>query len=246
LKNRPAWMSDFLADQIAHIAQVSGGHNAFDHDMLVELAAALNTNPWIRNVKQVRRVYDKSPGDTIEIDCDYRAPAALVHWGDFYWLVDGDGIKLPEQFNSQHVPRIVMGADSRMNIRIIEGVKHPPPESGESWSGEDLVAGLELVRLIFDKPYAEEIVKVNVANFNGRRDPREAHIVLVTKDAHEIRWGRAISAKDAFAEVAPSQKLKYMEAVFNEKHHVDGGQAWIDIRFDAITYPNPDARADSR
>jgi hypothetical protein len=245
LKNQPAWMSDFLAEQIARTAATSPGHSPFDHRMLIETVAGLQTNPWIRKVNQVRRVYDTAPGDTIEIDCEYRAPAALVHWGDYYWLIDGAGVKLPEQFTAANVPRIVIGADKRMNIRIIEGVKHAPPESGETWSGPDLAAGLELVRLLFDKPYAEEIVKVDVNNFAGRRDTREAQIVLITKHATQVRWGRPINATDAFAEVSPAQKLKYMEAIFNEKHHVDGGQDWIDIRFDAITYPNPDVRADT-
>ena len=92
LKNRPVWMTDFLAGQIAAGVRPAGVHSAFDHQMLVDRVAMLKTNPWIRNVRQVRRVYGKRPADTLEVDCDYRAPIALVKWGKDYWLVDGEGV----------------------------------------------------------------------------------------------------------------------------------------------------------
>jgi hypothetical protein len=140
-----------------------------------------------------------------------------------------------------------------MNIRIIEGVRQPPPDTGERWIGEDLCAGLDLARLLLGKPYTEEIVKVDVSNFEGRRDDREAHIVFVTKYGSQIRWGRPLDARDFFVEVTPARKLEYLRQIFQEKHRVDGGFSWIDIRFDAVTYPVSEqaqaaqgARADTR
>lgn len=238
LANRPVWMSDLLAEQIAKTARPVGTHSAFDHQMLQDVVAVLQANPWVRQVRQVRRVYGEKPGDTLEIDCEFRAPVALVKWGEYYWLVDREGVKLPEQFTAQQVPRIVIGTDRKMNIRLIEGVRQPPPESGRRWAGEDLMAGIEMVNLLFGRPYCEEIVKVDVANFGGRLDQKEAQIVLVTKYASEIRWGRPLHAKDFFIEVSTAQKLAYLETVWRERRRVDGGHPWIDIRYDAITYPS--------
>ena len=95
-----------------------------------------------------------------------------------------------------------------------------------------------MVKLLYGKPYAEEIVRVNVANFQGRNDPREAQLVLKTKYNTEIRWGRPVNAKDYFIEVSTAQKLRYMEQVFQEFKRIDGQRQWIDIRFDKITYPS--------
>src|SRR2546430_9627723 len=148
LKNRPVWMSDFLAEQIERTARPHGTHSAFDHQLLVDTVALLQANPWIQEVRQVRRAYGQKPGDTIEVDCDYRAPVALVHWKDYYWLVDGQGVKLPEAFGQRHLSRIMSGQDHKMNIRVIEGVRQPPPESGARWAGDDLLAGVELVKLL--------------------------------------------------------------------------------------------------
>jgi hypothetical protein len=239
LKNRPVWMSDFLAEQIARTARPAGAHSAFDHQMLVDTVAMLRSNPWIREVRQVRRAYGKQPGDTLEVDCEYRAPVALVQWKNYFWLVDGDGVKLPEAFTVQDVPRIVTGQDRRLNIRVIEGVRQPPPETGAKWVGEDLHAGLELVKLLFGRQYTEEIPKVNVANFGGRFDPKGAQLVLITKYGTTVRWGRPIAAgDDFFVEVSPAQKLAYMQAIYEEKHRVDGNFDWVDVRFDAVTHPS--------
>ncbi len=240
LLNKPAWMSDFLAQQIAATVPHAAS-SSFDRDLLVTAVKKLQANPWVRDVHQIRRVYGERPGDTLEVDCEFRAPIALVQWGDYYWLVDGDGMKLPEQFTANHVPKIVLGRDGHMNIRIIEGVRQPPSATGQKWVGQDLAAGLGMVKLLYDKPYAEEIIIVNVANFAGRTDPREAQIVLRTKYASEIRWGRPLDAKDFFAEVPVSQKLDSLKSVVEQYGRVDAGRPWIDIRYDKITYPNPES-----
>ena len=238
LKNRPVWMSDFLADQIASVARPAGAHSAFDHQLLVDTVAMLRANPWIREVKHVRRAFQNQPGDTLEVDCEYRAPVALVHWRDYYWLVDGDSVKLPEAFGEQFLARIMFGQDQKMNIRVIEGVQQPPPESGAKWAGEDLRAGLELVKLLYGKAYAEEVQRVDVSNFDRRRDRRAAQLVLLTKYNTQVRWGQPISGNDSFlVEVSPARKLEYMEAIFNEMGRVDGKHQWVDLRFDQPTRP---------
>jgi hypothetical protein len=243
LKNRPAWMSDALAIQILNSVRPAGTHSSFDRQLLIDTASILQSNPWIRQVRQVRRAYGQRPGDTLEIDCDFRAPIALVHWKDYYWLVDGEAVKLPEQFTADQLPRIVLGPDRKLNIRIVEGVTQPPVESGQVWRGDDLGAALDLVKLLYGKPYAEELVKVDVSNYGGRIDSKEAQISLITRYETAIRWGRPINARDFFVEVSTAQKLKYLEEIYAQFHRVDGGRQWIDIRFDRITYPSEGSSA---
>jgi hypothetical protein len=126
LKNRPTWMSDLLAEQLVRSVRPAGAHSSFDHDLLVERARILERSPWVRKVLSVRRAYGERPGDTIEIDCEFRTPVALVRWMDYYWLVDVDGYKLPEQYAAVQVPKIIRGPDGRTQIRVIDGVKNAP------------------------------------------------------------------------------------------------------------------------
>ncbi|HWE94829.1 MAG TPA: hypothetical protein VG269_12765 [Tepidisphaeraceae bacterium] len=247
IKNRPHWMSDFLVQRIAATARPSGLHSAYDHDMLVQARKALETNPWVSKVYEVRRAYREKPGDTLEIDCEYRVPVALVKWGLFYWLVDGNGFKLPEAYEPADVPKIVVVDAGRIDIRIIDGVKRPPPEKpGQKWVGEDLAAGLEMIRLLSDKPYAQDILKVSVANFNN---PREPHVVLLTKYGTEVRWGRTPSELDRepFMEVSTARKLDRLKRLYNQYGRVDAGHiGGLDIRFDdSVKYPG-DERGPTR
>jgi hypothetical protein len=243
LANRPAWMSDFLNEQILKSTQPIGLHSAFDRELLVDTGKALASNPWIKRVNQVRRMYGQKPGDTLAIDCEYRTPAALVKWGQYYWLVDEQGVKLPEQYSVDLLPKIVLGADEKINIRIIDGVSHDPCESGRVWQGEDLAVGLEMARLLAGQDWSDQIRDIDVSNFGGRRDSRETQIVLMTRFGTQVRWGRAAGAKDSFIEVPAAQKLAAIEAIYQKDGRVDAGQPWIDLRFDRVTCPGPEQTA---
>jgi hypothetical protein len=237
LANRPAWMTDYLAEEIIKTAEPIGLHSAFDHKLLVDIVNSLQTNPWVKKVNCVRRLFDQKPGDTVAIDCEYRAPAALVKWGQYYWLVDSQGVKLPEQYTAEELPRIMLSPDKHINVRIIDGVSHPPTESGAIWPGQDLAVGLEMARLLTGNDWAEQIRDIDVRNFDGRRDPSSAQIVLVTRFGTQVRWGRPPGAKDAFVEAPATNKLAALQDIYNEDKRIDANQPWIDVRFDRVTCP---------
>jgi hypothetical protein len=245
-KNRPAWMTEVVEHQLAESFRPGKPKSVFDHDVLVLTTKRLRGSPWIEKVSSVRRTYVKGPGDTIEVDCEFRAPMALVRTGMEYWFVDKGGVKLPEKFQHADITRVVFTADGQTNVRVIEGVRSPPPfYAGQHWPGEDLAAGLDLVRRLYGQPFANDIVKVKVDNFGGRIDSREAQIVLVTRYNTEIRWGRAWASTDAFIEVRPEYKMERLRRIVAEYGRVDAKERWIDIRFDKIGCPNPAAATDT-
>ena len=240
LKNRPPWMNDFLVEQIALIARPTGAHSSFDHELLEKTTALLLRNPWVRKVRSVRRAYTHRPGDTLELDCEYRAPVALVKFGSLYWLVDESGVRLSEPFTEQNVPNIQFDPGGHTVIRVIEGVRQPAPHfAGEKWPGDDLAAGLNMVKYLFDRPYAEDILRVNVSNFAGREENKNPQIVLETKYQTQIWWGRPPSGDDvdSFLEVSSARKLEYLKWTVEQEGRVDGKHRWLDIRFDKVTYP---------
>lgn len=241
LKNRPAWMNDFLAERIAQVARPNTAGSSFDHAMLRDVHDQLLSDPdvsrWVEKVNRVRRVYGAAPGDTVEVDATYRVPAALVGFEGDFWLVDARGVKL-EQIQTDQVPRVVLSKDGKLVIRVIDGVSRRPPDPGRAAS-DDLSAGLELLRLLHDKPFAQEILKVDVSNYGGRRDMAAAHLVLVTRNNTEVRWGRPVNTKHNFGEVDDARKLTYLERIVAEFGQVDARRPWIDVRFDRVIYPKP-------
>ena len=231
-------MSQGLAEQILDTARPIGIRSVFDRQLLVDTATDLERNPWIKQVLQVRRAFVHSPGDTLEVDCQYRVPTALVYWQGADWLVDGDGFKLPEEYTRDELKQTMFN-QGHLTLRVIRGVSHAPNSSGKLWPGDDLAAGLEMVELLAGRPFAEESPMVDVSNFRGRHDPQAAEIVLITNRDTEIRWGRPPSAKDYFVEVPTSQKLQSLDEIYQQLHHVDGNQQWIDVRFDQVLSPSP-------
>lgn len=251
LVNRPAWMSDFLAQQITAVIRPTGGHSALDSRMLWDVVEMLRQDervaPWIEKVNQVRLVYGQKPGDTLEVNCQYRVPVALVGVRDGYYLVDGEGILLPNRYTQQQIKRVIFGDDGQVNIRVISGVHEAkPPRAGLPWAGGDLKAGLELVKLLHGLDYAADITGVDVSNFQGRQDPRAAQLVLETSHHTQVRWGRPVTAKDFFVEVSPEVKLLHMRDIYRQYHRSDAGHPWVDLRFDTVTYPADTAQADTQ
>jgi hypothetical protein len=241
LRNRPPWMSEALAEQILKSARPKTPKSALDHELVAEVGQVLEHNAWVREVKQVKRVYGKSAGDTVEVDCEFRAPIALVAFRNEYLLVDGDSVRLPEKFGPSTLPRILLGPDGKMNLRIIEGVAAMPPfVDGQKWVGEDLSAALDMAKLLYGRPFTEEIERINVANFKGRKNPRDAQIVLFTKYRSEVRWGEPIKLP-FYAELPPVQKLERLGLICQKYGRVDGGHSWVDIRLDKVTYPAEEA-----
>jgi hypothetical protein len=249
LHERPSWMSDALMNKIMRVAAPDVAHSAFDHQLLVNTASLLekhpDTAPWVKTVRSVRRIYDNAPGDTLEIDCDFRSPVALVKWELYYWLVDGDGILLPEQYTPSDLRKVMYdGSGDHLSLRIIEGVATSPPESGQKWQGADLAAGIDMIKLLYGKPYADDVERINVANLSGRQNPNEAQVVLITKYQTQVRWGRPVNAKDYFVEVSPAQKLEYMSSIVRDYGRVDAKHSAVDLRFDIVTFPSADAQGE--
>lgn len=241
IKDRPAWMSDFLADQICDAARPPGAHSALNRDLLknvkILLQDNMRTNAWIREIHQLKLVYGQRPGDTLVLDCDFRAPIALVHSQDKYYLVDGEGIVLPEPYTSDQISKVVFGRDGRLNIRVVDGVRAERPTIfGQQWSGDDIAAALGMVKTLYGRPYTEEIIKVDVSNFAGRESKRDAQIVLYTRRNTQIRWGLPVDSTD-LSEVPASEKLRNLEQIYNQYRRVDAHQPWIDVRIDRVRKP---------
>lgn len=236
--NRPAWMTDLVAHNLAESFRPEKPSSVFERQTLVDVNARLKANPWVSKVRSVRRAFGESAGDRIEVDCDFRTPVALVYDNDSrYWFVDEKGVKLPEWFDAEQLGQILF-AGGKVNLRIIEGIRNPAPvQPGKLWTGDDLLAGIDLARLLQGLAYAEEILRINVSNYGGRIDPREAQIVLMTRHGSEIRWGTAIKRSDRIVEVAVERKLEVMKQIVAKFGRVDAGQPWIDIRFETVTYP---------
>ena len=237
--NQPEWMNPDLSARILDsLKPGTRGRSSLDRDLLLEMANVLRAEPWVKEVRSVRRRFAQGqPGAAIEVDAEFRVPTALVEADGEFWLVDSEGYKLPERFTANEIGRVSLKNDRSLQLRGITGVVSAPPEVGHQWKGADLQAGLDLVKLLHDKPFASDIAMIDVSNFSARRSAEAAQIVLHTRQQTEVRWGRPVHAQDFFVEVEPAKKIEYLEKIFARFGRVDANYPWIDIRFDRVTYP---------
>ena len=260
LVNRPGWMSDALAgDLAAKLADaVPARSSTLDRDLLVRLGGVLEADAWVRGVNRVRRA-NVNGRDTILVDCDYRTPLAIVQWGDgremSYRLVARDGVLLPPTYTGPAVRAIIDGGDATTNLRVVTGVAQPPPaDAGLAWDAADLRAGLDVAALLNGVAAARDITVVDVSNFAERRirwsagakERWAAQIVLRTKANDVVFWGRPPEANDFLVEVPPQTKLANLNAVAK---HFRGRPwpEWVDLRAEhdsAVQYLDSAAAAE--
>src|SRR5690606_25790604 len=158
LSNRPLWMTDAIALDIARkIARVVPDRSStLDHKLLVAVHDVLRDDAWIQKVEQVRRVQVNGQ-DTLVIGCHYRTPQAIVGWEDAggasYRPVAQDSVLLPPTYTWDQVRPILVGQGTGSNLRVLMGILQAPPEkAGQTWIGEDLAAGLDVAALLHELP----------------------------------------------------------------------------------------------
>jgi hypothetical protein len=234
-KNAPAWIDPKLTDRMLKTVRAGSIRSSLDSRLLEQTAWALRSEPWIKDIVQVRRVFGNAPGDVVEIDALFRIPAVLVEFGGGYWLVDSEGVLLPERFETDQLRLISLDGSGNIRFRIITGVRTPPAKPGEPWPGNEVRDAIDLARLLQGRDFASDLAVIDVSNSEGRIDSAAAHLTMFTRQMTEVRWGRPVREDKSFIEVSPDIKVRAMETIYREFGRVDATSAWVDVRFDRPT-----------
>jgi len=255
----PQWMPKALARQIAR-GIVPADAEACAPDLPERVYRLGASHPWIRSIGSVRRSrYVPGRRLTLELRAEFRKPAALAGRDGRYFFIDPDGVRLP----GGQVPRWVATVDEpdgsqrqvcyqdeagvppgreavRIHYILIEGVRGEPPAPGGQWAGADLTAGLRLLKLITDRPYANQITVIDVRNHGGRISPNQPHLRMFAqigrdKPPTEIRFGRFPDGSGSDYVVSPQRKMSYLDQ-YVDAHggRLAGLHSYLDLRYDAL------------
>ncbi len=205
LENQPDWMDDSTATQICQLVSDLAAENPSDLNLPAKAAVRLAQNIWVKRVAPAGVVNDYH--GTLTIRCEFRKPIAVVSTGAFLVRVDEQRLVLPGKLLLSGVP---VG-----KYKTILGVASQPPDPGQVWDSPDLIAAVELLRLIGDRPFSREITAVDVSNYNGRQDVSKPHIVMLTDQRTLLKWGIAIGSEGRI-EVDYHKKLQHLEGLFAE------------------------------
>ena len=75
----------------------------------------------------------------------------------------------------------------------------------------------------------QEIASIDVANFDGRKNKREPHIVLYTKDNTQIIWGAEIGDWQRHLESPDDDKLAKLYTYY-QQYGTLSGVKYINLR----------------
>ena len=258
LASRPNWMPEALGRRIVgtFLAAEARYHDEQLTETIFRRAAA---NPWVREVfRVIKRRSDSPDVAVLEVDAAFRPPIARLRAQRGFAYVDAEGVRLPAEqvpkwaaiektrpgqnakrtyYLSRHDVPDGRRA-SQIHYIIIEGVVAAPPAVGQRWPGQDLAAGLRMVRLVAGRPYAWQITEVDVRNYDGRVSRYEPHLRMSAQVDRSrptnIRFGRFPLPGGDYV-VSPERKLAYLDDyVTDHGGHLAGINRYIDLRYDEL------------
>ncbi|MBN2132612.1 MAG: hypothetical protein JW741_24135, partial [Sedimentisphaerales bacterium] len=205
LKDPPTWASKSLISQVCLSTGIQGDDDFLEKGIVQEWAGNLRSNPWVKQVRQMRRRYD----GRLEIDCALRRPVASVAAvleGEIVYYVDAEGVLLPAAPLDPRVGHLVRLRGERVR-RLEPG---GTIESPAMLAGLAVLAEIRAVdeRLPADEQLWQEIAVMDVSNFQGRIDDAQSHLVMYTASNTEIRWGAALGESEAYLEAPETAKLR--------------------------------------
>ena len=238
LADVPLWVSDQLSDQLKEkvyaIAKAKGSNLGLDDDT----ASSVQRNieklfPWLDEPKV------QATHNILRVEGQWRKPVALVKSGLIKFYVDAEQVVLDFMPMPDQLPIV--------EIKGLPLVTKIPP-LGEVWQRDDLAAAIMILdRLAFmdnsetpDKPLLREIERIDVSNFNGRKNSRNAHIIFYATDNTEIIWGAELGKWQQHLESKDEQKLAKLYAHYKEHgNSLLKGVKFINLRDPRHNIPLP-------
>ena len=219
----PNWVSEEIKNRI-YAAATAEANNSSNADEIIAASAQSNIAklvPWLADAKV------QTTHKNILITGRWRKPILLVTAEKNKFFIDADLVVL------DYSP---LGNLPVINITGLE-LSRIPPKPGQTWQGDDLTAGMAVLNRLSrmdiaispDKPLLRQIERIDVANFEGRKNKREPHISLYTKDATQIIWGAELGNWQRHLESPDDDKLAKLYTYY-QQYGTLSGVKYINLR----------------
>jgi len=218
----PNWVSEEIKNRV--YAAASADANRQDADGNVAASVQRNISqlvPWLADARV------QTTHNSILITGRWRKPIAVVTAGKNQFFIDSDLIVL------DYIPV----AD--LPVVTVDGLEFSKqaPSPGKTWRSDDLAAALAVLSRLErmdaavspKKPLLREIDRIDVTNFDGRKNKREPHIVLYTKGNTQIIWGAEIGAWQRHLESPDDDKLAKLYTYY-QQYGTLSGVKYINLR----------------
>ncbi|MCC6428463.1 MAG: hypothetical protein IT435_16795 [Phycisphaerales bacterium] len=216
LDDVPTWLPKHMQEQVLALAAREVGQSAspLSDDPLRRVGSAMEKSGWFDGRPTVRR----EPGSKLFISGRWRIPSAVVREAGRDYLISWDGKPMPVIYEA-----------GQSKLKALIGVSVKPADAGaaidytRAWPGEDIQAGLELLRLIQDKPWINQVVGVDVGSFQS-----DHMLSIVTTGGGRLNWGGRPN-KPRLGEAGTGSKLATIGWIQKLYNSIDAGGKTIDL-----------------
>lgn len=214
----PHYVPIDLVDQVIKRNQLPEKISLLDRDLVLKVAEAFQKHPWVQKVVSVRKT------NTVEVELQFRKPAAMVEFKQRLLPVDNAGVLLPpEDFSVSDARRYPV-------ISGIESVPAGPP--GNTWGDVTVTGAAQLAEALGPHWKELEIVSIEAPPRMSEASSLDDLIYrLITTGGSEIVWGRSPKSQRR-GELRVDQKLGKLEKYYRDYGGFDRphGPYEIDIR----------------
>ncbi len=213
----PAWVEADLESMLVETAVRHIGGDPLQRADLMDARESLLATGWFVSVEQVRRVGTRAVDVTATLSQPFAVIRDRLRARDH--LVDAQGRVLPRSYAPGERSGYIGLTGARYNA---------PTHSGMTWQGADVADALNVLALIIDRPWLDQVVRIDLTHHR-----RDGSIRLVTDRNCTIVWGRA-PGDEAGSDVPAAQKLSYLDYHYEQYGHIDRGLEELDITGDVV------------
>lgn len=230
-ENVPPWMEELtfeqgarVLDTITEAVDLPPDADVFAPELTAWVGQRVMDSPWVERVERVAKQAD----GTVRVRAEFREPVAFVVHQRWAYLVDEAGHWLGPRSNPDFV--------RPDQWYVIIGAEHAAPsEAGERWIGNDVAAGLQLVRYLRAAEaqrhlnFRDAIRSVDVANYNLEENAFDGRLRIQTVYPYcYIRWGEP-PGEEYPIETRASRKLDMLRSLYADRGGFPEGRL-IEVR----------------
>ena len=228
----PAWVSEELRQKA-----LTAARSDLEDLRIDENAASLVQQNIDRRFAWLDNVKVQTTHNALLIEGRWRKPVGLIKPGRRSFYVDAEQVVL-DFVEMPGIPIVeITGLSAARNI----------PPLGEVWEGDDLGAAIILLDRLerrdrietTQKPLLSEISRLDVSNFDGRKNRKLPHIILYAKDDTKIMWGAKIGEWQRHLESTDEQKIAKLYGYYKEYGTLSGEVKFINLCDPQDDIPQP-------
>jgi hypothetical protein len=203
-ENPPVWLDASLLQELQDIARLHLAQKTVGREGLIQTADALGATGWFRVINQVRWTNEHHA----VIDATFLVPHAKVldDYGESF--IDIRGRRLPTRDGA-------IANDDYHYIALIHPQSNRPQRAGLQWNGKDIMAGLKVLQLIYNKPWASQVKAINLSRWSAN-----GSMTLETDTPSYLIWG-STPGEEHGLEALADHKIERLDYIFSKYERID-------------------------